>query len=194
MRKANPEQELQIRQKTLELLLIKEPEAISMREIASSCAVTATTIYYYYKDKDSLFERIKIECLSAMEEYIIRKTDTALPAVDQLKSGMRAFRDWAFEHPRIAILVMGRFKPNLAASGEELAKYYSANTFAIQLLDNAASQGVISVEDTKLESALLIAALWGGIESILLNRTFPDYWGKGVFFTDRMIDKLCSTL
>jgi AcrR family transcriptional regulator len=194
MRKPNPEQEVLIRQKTLELLLIKEPEAISMREIASSCGVTATTIYYYYKDKDTLFETIKIECLSAMEKYIISKTDTSLSPMEQLKSGMRAFRDWAFEHPRIAVLVMGRFKPNLAASGEELAKYYNANTFAIQLLDNAASQGLISIEDTRLESALLIAALWGGIESILLNRTFPDYWGKGVFFTDRMIQKLCSTL
>ncbi len=71
MRKPNPEQEVLIRQKTLELLLIKEPEAISMREIASSCGVTATTIYYYYKDKDTLFETIKIECLSAMEKYII---------------------------------------------------------------------------------------------------------------------------
>ncbi len=194
MRKTNPEQESIIKQKTLELLLIKEPEAISMREIASSCGFSATTIYYYCKDKDSLFEQIKINCLTDMEKYIVSRTNTSLPVLDQLKSAMIAFRDWAFEHPRIAVLVMGRFKPNLTASSEELAKYYTANTFAITLLNTAVSQGLLRVKDTKLESAILIAALWGGIESILLNRTFPDYWGKGVFFTDALIEKLYSSL
>jgi AcrR family transcriptional regulator len=45
MRTANPELVLRIREKALELLMEKEPEELSMREIAKVCGVTATTLY-----------------------------------------------------------------------------------------------------------------------------------------------------
>ncbi|MDR1747705.1 MAG: TetR/AcrR family transcriptional regulator, partial [Spirochaetaceae bacterium] len=56
MRTANPELEQKIKDVCLDLLIRREPEEINMREIASVCGVTATTLYYYYKDKESLFE------------------------------------------------------------------------------------------------------------------------------------------
>jgi AcrR family transcriptional regulator len=36
----------QISEKTLELLMEKEPEEISTRDIAKACGVTATSLYY----------------------------------------------------------------------------------------------------------------------------------------------------
>jgi AcrR family transcriptional regulator len=73
MRVANPKLVLRIKENTLGLLMEKEPEEISMREIAKVCGVTATTLYYYYKDKDTLFEEVKLECLEKMDSFIAKK-------------------------------------------------------------------------------------------------------------------------
>jgi len=59
-----------IREKTLELLLSREPEEISTRDIAKTCGVTATSLYYYYRDKEALFAEIKLSCIEQMDKYI----------------------------------------------------------------------------------------------------------------------------
>ncbi|MBO7136728.1 MAG: TetR/AcrR family transcriptional regulator, partial [Spirochaetaceae bacterium] len=56
MRNPNTEIIPLIKQKTLELLLEAEPSQIGMSDIARKCEITATNIYHYYKDKDSLFQ------------------------------------------------------------------------------------------------------------------------------------------
>jgi len=188
----NPELERKIRMECRELLLEKEPEEIGMRDIASKCGVSATTIYYYYADKDALFEAIKLDFLAALDARIRAGVLEGSGAREKLRAGLAAFRDWALENPRVALLVMGRLKPNLTASKDELARYYRSNDFAMDLLDAAVAEGSSNVGDTKLASALCIAALWGAIEAVLLNRTHPDYWNRKTYFTDQMIDMLVA--
>jgi AcrR family transcriptional regulator len=176
------------------LLLEKEPEEIAMRDIAGKCGVSATTIYYYYADKDALFEAVKLDLLAAMDARIRAGVLEARDSKDKLRTGLVAFRDWALENPKVALLVMGRLKPNVTASKDELARYYRSNDLAKELLDAAVADGGSNVADTKLASALCIAALWGAIEAVLLNRTHPDYWKKEKYFTDRMIDMLVAQM
>lgn len=192
MRIQNPELERKIRLECRALLLEKEPEEIGMRDIAARCGVSATSIYYYYADKDALFEAVKLDFLAGLDARIRSGVVEASGATERLRAGLAAFRDWALENPRVSLLVMGRLKPNLTAGKDELARYYRSNEFAKELLDAAVAEGLSFVDDTKLASALCIAALWGAIESILLNRTHPDYWNKGTYFTDRMIDMLVA--
>ena len=190
MRGPNPELEKRIRQTGLALLLEKEPEEIGMREIACACGISATTIYYYHEDKDSLFEAIKLDCIGEMDDYIRSRAETEETALARIRTGYRAFRDWCFAHPRIALLVMGKLKANRSAPPEVLERYYRSNDFARRLLELAVAEGSLRCDDTRLANALFVAGVWGAIESVLLNRTDPDYWGKGVYFTDRMIDLL----
>ena len=49
MRNPNVEIVSQIKAKTLELLMEKEPSEIGMRDIAAKCGVTAANIYHYFK-------------------------------------------------------------------------------------------------------------------------------------------------
>jgi AcrR family transcriptional regulator len=182
-----------IRQKTLELLMDKEPEEISMRELARECGVSATSLYYYYKDKEALFDALKKDCLKDMDHFIMKKTAKRDP-VTALRTGLGAFRDWTFANPRIAILVMGRLKANITADREELKHYYHSNMFAKQILDQAVAAGLSKSRDTLLDASLCIAALWGAIESILLNRTIPRYWNNEIYFTNKMIDLCCKAV
>jgi hypothetical protein len=46
--------------------------------------------------------------------------------------------------------------------------------------------------DPLLDASLAISATWGAIESILRFRTIPEYWERGVEFTDAMIAICCA--
>jgi len=203
-----PETDLapRIREKTLEMLLEKEPEEITTRDIAKACGVTATSLYYYYKDRDALFTEVKLECIEKMDAYI--EDQTAKKAlknskqgkepnpVEEMRAGLEAFRDWAFDNPRIALLVMGRLKPDTKADPEKMKKYYQSTVSAKAVIDRAVQAGFSNSKDTLLDANLCITALWGSIESVLLNRTVPQYWSKhgGMDFTNKMIDLLLASL
>jgi len=192
MRVPNPDLERKICDKTLGLLMVKEPEEIGMRDIATACGVTATTIYYYYSDKESLFEAVKLDCLTTLDSYIETRVASISTIAGKIRESMCAFRDWALANPRVALLVMGKLKPNLDVGSDNLSRYYRSSNFAKELLDQAVAEGLIVCEDTLLFSSLCIAGLWGAIESVILNRTSPAYWNNGEYFTDRMIDLLLA--
>lgn len=194
MRVPNQEIERTIRQKTLELLMNKEPEEIGMRDIATSCGVTATTLYYYYADKERIFEAVKKDCLTEMDRLIMEKADRLSGSIGTLRGGLTAFRDWAFANPRIALLVMNRFRPNFEATPEEMAGYYRSTFFGKEIIERAVAEGNAVSGDPLLDSSLCISATWGAIESILRFRTVPEYWDKGVEFTDEMIEMCCARL
>ena len=197
---------LRIRKKTLELLLEKEPEEISTRDIARACGVSATSIYYYYKDKETLFTELKIFCIREMEEFISGQISIKMSkwrrqggidgTIAEARAGLEAFRDWAFANPRMAHLVMGRLKADTSNDSEKMANYYRSTLFAKSILDRAVKEGLSSSKDTMLDANLCIAAVWGAIESVLLKRTIPKYWTrrKGLDFTNSMIDMLLAQL
>jgi len=203
-----PETDLapRIRDKALELLLEKEPEEISTRDIAKACGVTATSLYYYYKDRETLFTEVKLCCIRKMDKFIseqvAKKTSKShksgkdLTPLDEVRAGLEAFRDWTFANPRIALLVMGRIKADIQDDSEKMSKYYQSYFSAKSLLDKAVEAGLSNSKDTLLDVSLCIAALWGAIETVLLNRTIPQYWSKrgGLNFTNKMIDLLLSSL
>lgn len=194
MRAENTELEKKIRTECLNLLLEKESELIGMRDIASACGVSSTSIYYYFKDKEMLFEAVKLDCIASLDTYVFEKTLSLTDPVDRIRTSLSAFRDWSFENPRKALLVMGRLKANVNAESNEMAQYYRSTEFAKNLLDQAVSEGKSKSKNTLLDCSLCIAGVWGAIESILLKRTVPEYWSNGVFFTDRMIELCCSAI
>jgi AcrR family transcriptional regulator len=203
-----PETDLapRIREKTLELLLEKEPEEISTRDIAKACGVTATSLYYYYKDREALFTEIKLDCIEKMDKTISeqaakktlkkRRSGEKTNSLEEVRAGLEAFRDWAFANPRIALLVMGRFRADTQADTEKMKKYYQSTVFAKAMLDRAVQAGLSDSKNTLLDASLCIAALWGAIESVLLNRTVPQYWSKrgSIDFTNKMIDLVLTSL
>jgi AcrR family transcriptional regulator len=194
MRVANPELERQIRERTLSLLMEKEPGEIGMRDIAKACGVSATTIYYYFADKDALLEAVKFDCLGAIDAFVRARIEASASGFARIRAGLEAFRDWAFAHRAEALLVMGKFKPNVGAGAEEMARYYRTNDFAKEILDEAVAEGIVKCDDTMLASSLCIAAVWGATEMVLLNRSDPAYWDRGIFFTDGMIDMCLSAI
>ena len=187
MRKPNTEIKKIIKEKSLELLMQKNPEQIGMREIAAACGITATNIYHYYKDKDRLFQEISLDCLYKLNIRLTKATQKEKTIKKQIQSAIEAYRDWCFENPRRALLVMQGIKSADDASPEVIEGYYVCNRTGERLLKEAVRQGIAKSTNPRLDVSILVSGLWGCIESVLLKKSEPDYWEKGNTYTDRFI-------
>lgn len=187
MRKPNTEIKKIIKEKSLELLMQKNPEQIGMREIAAACGITATNIYHYYKDKDRLFQEISLDCLYKLNIRLTKATQKEKTIKKQIQSAIEAYRDWCFENPRRALLVMQGIKSADDASPEVIEEYYVCNKTGERLLKEAVRQGIAKSTNPRLDVSILVSGLWGCIESVLLKKSEPDYWEKGNTYTDRFI-------
>ena len=188
MRNANPDIIPLIKQKTLGLLMEKNPESIGMRDIAACCQVTATTIYHYYKDKDTLFQAIGLDCLKELNERIKKNAEENQTSYEKILNAINAFRDWSFENPRRALLVMQGIKSADDASPELIEEFYVCNRTGENLLKRAIEEGKAVSENPRLDVGLLVSGLWGCIESVLLKKCDIEYWEDGKTYTDRFID------
>lgn len=187
MRKPNTEIISVIKQKTLELLMQKNPEQIGMREIAAACDITATNIYHYYKDKDRLFQEISLDCLYELNERLAESSQKGKTVKKQIQNAIESFRDWCFENPKRALLVMQGIKSADDAPPELIEEYYVCNRTGEKLLREAITQGLAKSTNPRLDVGILVSGLWGCIESVLLKKCEPDYWEKGKSYTDRFI-------
>lgn len=194
MRAPTPDLKEKIDQACLALLLENEPELVGMREIAEVAGITATTIYRYYDSKDALFEAVKLGRIAEMDGFIESRVAGLADPLARVRAILEAFRDWAFENPRVALLVMGRLKAAREASPEELEDYYRSMALGKAALDEAVAAGKARSGDSLLDAAAAVAALWGGIESVLCFRTAPELWGQGKRITDRIIDIFCAAI
>ena len=194
MRSANTAIVPLIKAKTLELLMQKNPEQIGMRDIAAVCGITATSIYHYYKDKDKLFQAISLDCLKSLNERIEKSIMQSESTADQIILSIRTFRDWCFENPRKALLVMQGIKSADDAEPELIEEYYVCNRTGEKLLQKAVEEGRAQSENPRLDVGVLVSGLWGCIEAVLLKKSDAEYWNDGTAYTDRYIDLWCKSI
>lgn len=188
MRNANTEIVPLIKEKALALLMRKNPEQIGMRDIARECGITATSIYHYYKDKDSLFQEIGLDAIKALNGRVVASSQKGRTTKKQVREAIRAFRDWCFENPRLSLLVMQGIKSADNAPPETIEEYYVCNRTGEALLKKAISEGSAKSKNPRFDVGVLVSGLWGCVESILLKKCDAVYWENGKKFTDRFID------
>ena len=187
MRNANMEIVPMIMEKTLGLLMKKNPDEITMREIAKECGVTATLIYHYFSDKTQLFQAIGLDCIQKLNQIIVEASEKKRTPKTRCIAAAKAFRDWCFENPRKACLVMSGIESKEDGPGEYLEKYYACNRTGERLLKEAVKAGQAHSKDIALDIGILISGLWGSCEAVILKKSEAKYWTEGVAFSDRFL-------
>ena len=188
MRPSNPELQQKIIQKTLEMLMEKEPSAIGMREIATACGVTPPSIYHYFTDKETLFQGVSLFCLDDLKNCMLTYIQKQSDPKKQARAALEAFRDWCFKNQRMAFLIMGKIKVAESMTAQDAEPFYICNRIGEEILKKCTVNGKPASENPTLDTGILVSALWGCIEQTLLRRTDPYYWDKGIEFTDRFLD------
>jgi len=188
MRNPNTEIIPLIKRKTLELLMENDPSQIGMREIAKNCGITATNIYHYYKDKDTLFQAISLDCIRRLNEKISQAAKEGKTIKKQITNAIESFRDWCFENPRLSLLVMQGIKSADNVPPNIIEEYYICNRTGEELLKNAINAGEAESENPRIDVGILVSGVWGCIESVLLKKCDREYWENGKAFTDSFIN------
>lgn len=187
MRNPNTQITALIKEKTLGLLMKKNPEQIGMRDIAAECKITATNIYHYYKDKDRLFQAVSLDCLNELNGRI-KASVKGGDIKEDILNAIHTFEDWCFENPRRALLVMQGIKSADDAGAEMIEAFYVCNRTGGELLTKAVKLGLAKSDNVRLDIDILVSGLWGCIEAVILKKSEPEYWENGKAFTSRFID------
>ena len=192
MRLPNKELEKQILQAALELLMENEPKEIGMRDVAKKCSISATSIYNYYKDKNELFMKISLSCLSEIAEKMKASVADVSDCRKKIKTALRVFRDWCFEKPKVAILLLTKFEEDIG--DEDIMSFYICNKIGESLLAECMDKGFYKGNDIHLDTGIVISGMWGCIESIITKRADPVFWNEGIAFTDRFIELMVNSI
>ena len=191
MRNPNTQITAIIKEKTLGLLMKKNPEQIGMRDIAAECKITATNIYHYYKDKDQLFQAVSLDCLNELNKRIEASVKGG-DIKEDILNAIHTFEDWCFENPRRALLVMQGIKSADDAGAEMIEAFYVCNRTGGEILTKAVKLGLAKSDNVRLDIDILVSGLWGCIEAVLLKKSEPEYWQNGKAFTGRFVDLWCK--
>lgn len=192
MRPQNKELEHQILNAALELLTEKEPVEIGMRDVAKKCGISATAIYHYYKDKNQLFMKISITCLSELSERMKDQLSKISECRQKVRTALEVYRDWCFEKPKIAVLLFSKLEEDIG--DEDIMNFYVCNRLGELLLAECQDQNCYSGNDIHLDTGIIISGMWGCIESIITKRADPTYWNEGISFTNRFIDLVMNSI
>ena len=192
MRLPNKELENQILLAAIDLLMEKEPAEIGMRDVAKKCGVSATSIYNYYKDKNELFMRISLSCISELAEKMKASLAGVTDCKEKIRTSLKVYRDWCFERPKVAFLVFSKLEENIG--DEDIMNFYICNRLGENLLAECRDNGFYKGNDIHLDTGIIISGMWGCIESIITKRADPDFWNEGVAFTDRFIDLMINSI
>ncbi len=187
MRTPNVEIVAQIKAKTLELLMEKEPSEIGMRDIAAKCGVTAANIYHYFKDKTAVFQAISRDSISELNSLILKAAENVSPR-KKLENAANVLKDWCVSHPRRALLLFAKTESDENADEKKISEYYTANKTAANFLKECVEQGIAYSEDPERDVNVFVSGLWGCIESALLKKSEPRFWNDCSGLVQRFID------
>ena len=85
MRARDPQKELLVKQKAIELILKDGFDGFSMQKLAKACDISVGTLYIYYENKDDLIKKIGIEEGKRMMDATLEGFSPDMPFAEGLK-------------------------------------------------------------------------------------------------------------
>jgi AcrR family transcriptional regulator len=137
----------------------------TMTQIVRALGVTKPFVYYYFRDKQEIFETLSwtpaVECLTSMDFA----SDDARPAREKVVEGIdRLIRTTLAHHPAAFFTYRDpqAYRPEYQAAQRKLANHFYDRL--CPLLEQARRDGELDFDDTKL-TALAVCSLPGFLYS-----------------------------
>ena len=155
----------------VELLRERGPEALTLRAAARMAGVSQTAPYRHFKDRRSLVAGVAQEAFARMGHYIGRAIQEGEPGLPALRRGMKAYVQFAREHPAEYRVMFG---PELAHR-EDLPQLNDTALAVFMLLRDGITRlhqrGLLAIGDAGLGAITAWAALHGLSMLILDGQT-----------------------
>ena len=95
-----------ILQNAIKLFSQKEFSSVSMDSLAKECGLNKAMIFYYYKNKQALYEEVIIYILDEIYTVMIKKNQNLIDPKEQLISFIKTFTLFAWEKPYLSSLLL----------------------------------------------------------------------------------------
>ena len=187
-RPPNPQLIETIQNIVAEEIQTKGTEGVTLRLIAQRAGITPTTIYYYFKNKEELFDKIKFNVTRNLHDYILARVDPQASAKDQFQMLIQAFIDWSIAHPKLLDLVFETLPPKTDLRRSELEALYQSQYRIIAIIEQKIKEGELKVVNPQLDSTILIGLVYGVVKLYLNKRVLPEYWDDITPLQDRMME------
>lgn len=92
----------------------------SMEELASTCDLNKAMIFYYFKNKQSLFEAVMKEILEEIYNTIKKENQNQTNPVKELESFIKTYATFAYKHPYLPSLLLKELSDSGAVIPEQL--------------------------------------------------------------------------
>lgn len=193
-RPANPQLINLIQDIVAEEIQAKGIEGVTLRLIAKRAGITPTTIYYYFKNKEELLDKIKFNVTRELDEYIFARLKPNDSAEQKFKALIEAFIDWSISHPKLLDLVFDTLPPKINLTEAEMTQLYQTNFKIIELLEQAATAKGHPIENVKANSTIFIGLAYGVVKLFLNKRVLPEYWEDITPLKERIIEIIINTI
>lgn len=178
-RPPNPELIENIQLVVVDLVRQKGVDALTLRMIARRLSITATTIYYYYKDKDDLINKIKLRGFIDLDNFIAESINQRESYKNQLRTVVTAFVKWCAENENLASLMFEKLSPNTTNSKENDAAFKKTFGRVTEILKKGKEKGEFKVDDLELEATMAFSMIYGMVV-LYFNKRFSEKYNKDI--------------
>lgn len=193
-RPSNPQLISLIQDIVAEEIQTKGIEGVTIRLIAKRAGITPTTVYYYFKSKEELLDKIKFNVARELDDYIFTQLNPNDSAEKKFADLINAFIDWSIDHPKLLDLVFDTLPPKTNLTETDMTGLYQTNFKIIELLKKAAIAQGKTTQNIKADSNIFIGLVYGVVKLFLNKRVLPEYWEDITPLKQRMIEMIFNTL
>lgn len=140
----------------LELFVERGVKGATTREIARRAGSTEGSLYRYYSGKQDLARRVLLDCLTALGEKLARALEGVAGPRQRLRTYVRAYLEYAIEHPLEHAYIMQARAPRLLAAEEELSR---PRTLLTDILTDGVAHDVFYPGDARCVAPFILGGL-----------------------------------
>jgi len=190
-RPPNPELIENIQVVVSDLVKQKGIDGITLRMISRRLNITATTIYYYYKDKDDLISKIKERGYTELDNCIADNIKPKDSSKNQLKGVVLTFVKWCAENENLASMMFEKLQTNEAPKQKVKNEvYFKTYNRVLEILKKGKDREEFKIDDCELEASISFSLLYG-IVTLYFNKRFIDKYNKDIeYLAKKAVDVL----
>lgn len=152
-----------------EIIIAEGFEKLSIRKIADKIEYSPGVIYNYFEDKNEIIKLIVTENIQRIYDSMLSLELQKMEPKAALELGLRKFAAAMLENRQQykAIMLSG---VNLSMSGEDNSEENGLRQLLIGVLSTGKNTGVFDIRDEGITSMLLIAAIFGLINTLVQGK------------------------
>ncbi len=159
-RPANPHLAYDILRATADLVELKGPDGVTMREVAERVGYSPTTIYLYYENKDDLLDSAVNRAFEWFGSQI-EEAGAGLSNIQRIRNGAYAYVEWGIQNPGMYRLMFEHARTNVPSPEAVTARRHSWK-FTRSLIAEAVESGELGkIEDLDAATNTIWATLHG---------------------------------